>query len=371
MKPIPGLVAIFIFILFTDYQTCSAQFLPFQNPSTLSFISSNLTDSTLLNTPQLYAEAHLLFGGEVTNLFDNEKTVVTGTPLWKTDVRVGVSQKVAENVSSFISIRDDDHPQTGSFSLYEAGLKTTHSWGYMLYGQTRLQAGNHSYYLNQAFDRPFWDRAMIYDYLFRGTRSTILTTQTETELFFGTGQTSFFLWGGKLSLYLLDGFTTRFSGIYVARDNQYAAFGPGFGMEVEESAGFFRGYQLIGYKNMYQDPSRIKEITAFAEGRFLGQYLETGVAGFFRRMSDKFRTFDEIRAGSDVQVHFTSLFSPGIQLEFFEKLGFAEIQYGIFAELKYGNGIRMVPRFRYIVPESGPDIGYLGLDCHFVLGLKE
>lgn len=371
MKPTPGLVVIFLFLLFTGNKTCSAQFLSFQNPVQNSTFASSTSDSFFSSPPQIYAEAHLLFGGEVTNLFDNEKTVVTGTPLWKTDVRVGVAQKVTENISSFISIRDDDHPQTGSFSLYEAGLKATHSWGYMLFGQTRLQAGNHSYYLNQAFDRPFWDKALIYDYLFRGARSSIQIQNTETELFFGTGQTAFFLWGGKLSLYLLDGFTTRFSGIYVARDNQYAAFGPGIGMEVEETVGSFRGYQVIGFKNLYQDPSRIKEVTTFTELRYVGQIVEAGVAGFFRRMEDKFRTLDEIRFFTDGRVHFTDLFSPGLQIEYFEKLGFSEIQYGIFTELIYRNGIRIVPRFRYIIPEKGKDTGFLGLECHFVLGGKE
>lgn len=359
MKPTPVLVIFLTLNLLADFNLCTAQYFSFH---------PNRADSLHFKPPQIFAEAHLLFGGEVSDLFNNEKTVITGTPLWKTDIRFGVFQEVVEGITSFISIRDHDYPQTNQFTLYEAGVKASHSWGYMLYGQTRLQAGDHSLYLNNAFDRQFWDRALIYDYLFRGARSSIRTTNTETELFFGTGQTSFFLWGGKWSLFLMDGLTTRLSGIYVARDNQYAAFGPAAGIEIEEKVGSFYGYQVIGYKNMFQEPSRIKELTAFAEGRFLGKSWELGLAGLFRRMEDKFRTLDEIRLSSDAVVHVNTLFSPGFQVEYFEKLEFSEVQYGIFIELNYGNEIRIVPRFRYTLPETGSDIGFLGLECHFTLG---
>lgn len=132
MKPIPGLVIFLISFFLADSNLCTGQFLSFQ---------SSQSDTNFISSPKIYAEAHLLFGGEVSNLFDQEKTVITGTPHWKTDVRLGFFQDVTEDISSFISIRDYDYPQTNSFTLYEAVVKADHSWGTMLYGQTRLQAG--------------------------------------------------------------------------------------------------------------------------------------------------------------------------------------------------------------------------------------
>jgi len=333
-------------------------------------LSKDTTEA--LDAPIFYTDSHLLVGAEIIDPFHPKESLVTATRLWKTDIRVGISQVFKWGIVSFLSIRDNDSPQTNNINLYEAGIKIDHDWGLLWFGQRRIRAGNNSYYLNDAFDRTFWDKGLIYDFLMRGIGTIVNFGKGEAELFLGSDQSSYFIGGGKYSVQPFIGFNVRASALYIARDQQYSAFGSEFGLEFEESFKQFFGYQIIGYKELEQDPSPLKELTIFAEGRYLPEgKWNFGAAYFFKRLKDLWHNQDELRMNLDVRYKASEFFTPVLQVELFRNAGFTEIHLGFSAYLQYFKSIRIVPRIRYIITEFGPDIGFIGLEGNFSFGKKE
>ena len=118
-------------------------------------IDSNRTSdsSTILHQPTFYSNSNLLFGAEIIDPLRPKDFFTRVTRLWKTDIRLGISQTIGNYITSFFSIRDEDSPETNTIKMYEAFVKINHGWGNLYFGQRRVQAGNKSSYLNNAFDR--------------------------------------------------------------------------------------------------------------------------------------------------------------------------------------------------------------------------
>jgi hypothetical protein len=191
-------------------------------------------------------------------------------------------------------------------------------------------------------------------------------------LFFGSDQSSYIISGAKYSIQPFAGFNARGSGLYVARDKQFSAFGSEIGLELEESFNHFTGYQVIGFKNFKQDPSPIQELTIFVEGRYLwNDKWNFGAAYFFRRLKDTFYKQDESKMNFDIRFKAGKYFMPVLQAELFRKAGFSEIHLGFSAYLLFFKSISIVPRFRYIISEFGSDMGFIGIEGGFYFGKKE
>ncbi|GAB6281828.1 MAG: hypothetical protein STSR0008_05700 [Ignavibacterium sp.] len=331
--------------------------------------TTNEDSSELIGSPQFYSDSHLLFGTEIIDPFSPNDFLSRTTRLWKTDIRLGISQKFKNNITAFFSIRDNDSPQTNNIKIYEAGMNKYNDWGTFWFGQQRIQAGNNSYYLNDAFDRKYWDQGLVYDFLMRGIGSTFYLNKSEIKLFMGSDLSSSFIGGGNYSLKLSHNLSISASAIYVARDPQYSAFGGQFGIEIQESFQHFFGYQLFSYKKFDQDPEPIDELTYLVEGRILPDDLwNFGTAIFFRRLSISNFNNDEWRINFDLNYKLSKYLSPGLQCEYFEIYNFNEIHLGIFANVRYGKSFRIVPRFRYIITEFGPDYLFVGVEGHILFG---
>ena len=337
---------------------------------------NNTTDSnkTLsLPSPVFYTNSDFLVGAEITDPAHPSGFFTRATQLWKTDIRIGAAFSLNDDIKTFFAIRDQDSPETNDLKLYEAGVKINHGWGTIMFGQKRIQSGNQSFYLNNAFDRSFWDRGLIYDFLFRGVDAGInLMDKNELEIFLGSDLTASFVGGINYNIEPLRGWRTRISGLYVARDPQYNGFGWQTGIESKETFENFFGYQVISYNILDQDPKPIKELTLFAEGRLktFGR-LEFGAASLFRRLMDFGPNRDEFRSSIDMSYEINELVSPGIQAEVFELADYKETHLGVFVYLNYLEGIRIVPRIRYIFTEIGPDILFFGLEGKIVFGKWE
>ncbi len=334
--------------------------------------TTNEDSTELIGSPQFYSDSHLLFGTEIIDPFSPNDFLSRTTRLWKTDIRLGISQKFKNNITAFFSIRDNDSPQTNNIDIYEAGMKKNNDWGTFWFAQKRIQSGNKSYYFNDAFDRKFWDQGLIYDFIMRGIGSTINLGKNQLELFIGSDLSSSFIGGGNYLVNFSSDFNMRTSAIYVARDPQYSAFGGQFGLELQESTKHFFGYQLVSYKTFDQDPSPLEELTLFAEGRYLpNDKWNFGTAIFLKRLSVSNINGDEWRINFDFSYKLSNYFSPGLQLEYFEIYNYNEIHLGLFANVHYGKSFRIVPRIRYIITEFGPNIGFVGIEGHIIFGNKD
>lgn len=328
--------------------------------------------SVTIGPPKFYTDSHLLVGAEIIDPFHPNESLVTATRLWKTDIRLGISQTFKYGIVSFISIRDNDSPNTNAVNLFEAGIKINHNWGTLWFGQIRIQAGEKSYYLNDAFDRSFWDKGLIYDYLMRGIGASADLGIGKTELFIGSDKSSYFIGGGKYSIQLLEGLNAFASGLYIARDQQYSAFGTQLGLELEESFNHFFAYQVIGYNKFQQEPSPIKEYTVFTEASYLPENAwNFGASYFYKRVKDSWKSQNELRTSFDIRYKVTNYFRPELRMEIFKNAGFREIHLGFSAYLQYLKNIKIVPRIRYIITQFGSDIGYIGLEGNFSFGDKE
>lgn len=332
--------------------------------------SINSSDSSFtIGLPKIYTNSHLLFGAELIDPFNPDEFLVTATRIWKTDIRVGILQKFKYGITTFLSIRDNDSPQTNNINLYEAGIRINHNWGNLWVGQQRMQSGNNSFYLNDAFDRSFWDQGLIYDYLMRGIGTSFNLGIGKTELFIGSDKSSYFIGGGKHSIEPINNIEAQVSGLYIARDQQYSAFGTEIGIEFKESFEHFFGFQVIGYKNLDQEPSSINEFTIFIEGRYLpNNKWNFGAAYFLKRFDNLRHTQDEVRMSFDIRYQVTDCFIPVVQTEVFRNAGYTEIHLGFSSYLQYLKSIKIVPRIRYIVTEFGPDMGYIGVESYFAFG---
>ena len=338
---------------------------------------ANLSDDNIdsskalsFSSPVFYTNSNFLIGAEITDPQHPSGFFTRTTQLWKTDIRLGMSFSLNEDIKTFFAIRDQDSPETNDVKLYEAGVKINHSWGVLIFGQKRIQSGEKSFYLNNAFDRFFWNRGLIYDLLFRGVGAEInFLDNSKAEIFLGSDLTASFVGGAGYNIELMQGWKTKISGVYVARDPQYNGFGWQTGIESKQSFKNFFGYQVISYNILDQDPKPIKELTLFVEGRLKTfERLEFGAAGLFRRLMDLGPNRDEFRGSIDASYSITDIVSPGIQAEVFELADYTETHLGVFVYLNYFDGIRVVPRIRYIFTEIGPDILFVGLEGKIVFG---
>lgn len=328
------------------------------------------SDTTeIISPPRFYTYSNLLVGAEIVDPLQPAEFFTRATQLWKTDVRLGMAWTIAHSITTFISIRDNDSPRTNDIHLYEAGIKIPQNWGLFWFGQRRLQAGNQSFYLNEAFDRPFWDRGLIYDIIMRGVGAVMDFDKSQFELFMGSESSASFVGGAKYSIEILTGWNTKTSALYIARDPIYSAFGVQLGIEMEESYKHFYGYEVFGYKIFSQEPTSFRELTILAEGRFRPDLTwDLGTAAFFRRLMDLGFNRDELRLSVDANYKITEHFIPGVKVELFKLIDYTELQFGALVILKYYRGIQIVPRIRYIVTEFGPDIAFFGIEGIIILG---
>ncbi len=181
------------------------------------------TDSE--GSPRIYTYSHLLLGTEVIDPVSPSDFFQRTTRLWKTDIRIGMAQSFRGGIVAFFALRDNDSPRTNDVHLYEAGLKVLRNWGYLWFGQRRFQAGADSYYLNESFDRVFWDQGLIYDFRMRGIGLLARMGKSEGELFLGSDIAASFVGGAGYRLRGPSGWNARISGLYVARDPRFSAFG--------------------------------------------------------------------------------------------------------------------------------------------------
>lgn len=363
----------FVFCFFLIKSSVSGQTLNSNVPdSPYSKLNQNEVDTLLtLNTPLFFSDSHLLFGAEILDPLKPKDFFTRATRLWKTDIRIGIKQQIGNKMKAVFSIRDEDSPQTNSIKLYETYASVDNNWGKIIIGQRRIKAGGDSYYINQAFDRTFWDKGLIYDFVMRGLETSIAFNNSALNLFVGSELSAGFIGGGKYYVQPFDWLSNTLSALYIARDPKYAAFGFQFGLESSESFETFNSYQVIGYKTFDQEPSRIKELTLFNEMRYsLNSKFELGGAVLFRRLILK-PYQDEFRASIDVNYHHNEFFTPSLQIEKFKILDYSETQIGIAGELNYYNYIKVIPRLRYIITDYGPNIGFIGIEGQIKFGSSD
>jgi hypothetical protein len=355
----------FLIFLFYCCQITVGQ--TFKDTPDSTFGSSDTTPE--ISNPKFYTNSNLLVGAEIIDPFNPTEFFSRATQLWKTDIRIGMSFAFTKDIVSFIAIRDNDSPGTNDINLYEAGVKINHDWGMLLFGQKRIQAGNLSYYLNDAFDRSFWDRGLIYDFIIRGMVTKINFSCSEIEIFLGSEVSASFIGGTGYGIEIIPGWKAKASALYIARDPEYSAFGWQLGVESEESYKHFYGYQVIAYKIFDQEPKPFQELTLFAEGRLKpDNHWELGLAGLFKRLLDIGFNRDELRGSFDVKYKISENVSPALQTEVFELTNFTEIHVGASVYFQYFTSLRIAPRVRYIFTEFGPDIAFFGLETKIVFG---
>jgi hypothetical protein len=247
-----------------------------------------------------------------------------------------------------------------------------HRWGGLSVGQQRIQAGSNSFYLNSAFDRGFWDRGLIFDFIFRGIISNINIGKDEIDLFMGSDQSSSMIGGGRYIFNGITGLKLSTSALYIARDPQYSAFGYQLGLEVEENYGRFWGYQVVAYKIFDQEPSAFEEMTLFSEERFdINDEWTIGTAGYYKRLFDLIYKGEEVRLSIDAGYRTSDLLKYGLQTEYFKITGYKELHLGFFLELKYFKGIKIIPRLRYIINDLGPNAGFIGVESVIIFDGKK
>lgn len=327
-------------------------------------------DSTpTFEPPRLYINSNLLVGTEIIDPLQPKKFFTRATQLWKTDIRIGLIQPIGKSIDAFLSIRDNDSPHTNEIRLYEAGVKIRNDLGMFWFGQRRFQAGSKSYYLNDAFDRSFWDQGLIYDFQMRGFGISANIGKSQAEIFMGAETAASFIGGVNYGLQILPWWKTKASALYIARDPKYSAFGGEFGIELEESPKHFFGYQVIAYKVFDQEPSPFRELTMFGEVRYISDSgFDFGVAGLLRRLMDIGPNQDELRGSFDIKYRISKHVMPGIQAELFDIANFREIHVGVMAALQYFDAVRIIPRVRYVITEFGPNIGYFGIEGRILWG---
>lgn len=343
---------------------------PYELNIKIDSLEQNVPKDTITNLT-LYSDVHLLIGAELTDPFHPRKFLVDATRIWKTDIRFGFLKNLSDNILSFFSIRDNDSPNTNNINLYEVGFNINYNSAMLWIGQRRTRAGERSYYLNDIFERYYWDKGLIYDFLIRGIGTSCNISNHKLELFLGADQFSYFIGGGNFLFKPLKEFVTKISALYVTRDEQYSAFGSQYGLEMEESYKCFWGYQVIGYKNLKQEPSDIKELTLFAEGRLSTiNKLIFSSSILVKRFIDRFGSQSEIRTSADIRYNCSRLITTAFQIDFFRVAKFSEIQLCISAYFNYLKNLRFVPKTRYIITEYGPNIGFIGLECSYNINDK-
>lgn len=318
------------------------------------------------NTLSYFLDSHLFWGIEMLEPYQPRDRIITATRLWKTDLRFGLEYNYSNSISSFISVRDMDSPRTDNMNLYEAGVRIKKDWGTLWIGQSRIQIGNESHYLNAAFDRSFWDRGLIADFLIRGAGTKINYGKSDLELIIGTDKYSYAIGIASYSLKIIEEVRGRILGAYIARDENYSGYGYYTGVEFKESTKNFFGYQVIAYKELDQEPSPVKEITYFLEGRYtLNNRWKIGAAYLNKKTIDNFFTMDEIRTCADIYYTCSDFISSSLTVELFQSNYFKEVQIGFSPHIQFDKSVLITPRIRYIITETGPDIGQFGIDCHF------
>jgi hypothetical protein len=357
-----GIFFFFSELIFSKPQNSENDFL---FSSTVDSIHSN--DSLIvIPPPTFFSNSNLLFGAEILDPLQAKDFFTRVTRLWKTDFRLGLIQPIGNYIKTVFSIRGQDSPETNSIKFYEVFAQVNYNLGNLVFGQQRIQAGNQSKYLNDAFDRTFWDKGLVYDFLFRGIQNKFLFSNSQLDVFVGSDYSSGFIGGTKLSTKITTGFNIEASALYIARDPQYAAFGFQFGLEFKESFKNFSGYHVIAYKTFDQEPARIDEITFFTEEDFsITSNWNIGSVFLYKKMNSLLR-FEEIRASINTIYKTTDFFSPSFQVEYFNVYNFYEIHCGFSAYLNYTEHIRIVPRIRYIATEFGPDIGFVGIEGRII-----
>ncbi len=334
-------------------------------------LQKNLDTTQIIKSPTFFTNSNLFLGAEILNPLKPKDFFTRATRLWRTDIRLGISQGIGDDITTIFSIRADDSPQTNSIKLYETFIKINHRWGALFFGQRRVQTGNNSYYLNNAFDRTFWDKGLIYNFLMRGIESMLSFSNSKLNLFIGSELSAGFIGGGKYFIQPFNWLTAQTSVLYIARDPQYAAFGTQFGLELKESTEKFEAYEVIGYKVFDQEPTPIKELTLFTEGCYqLFSNLNLGCAVLFRRLIIK-PYQDELRTSIDFQFKVSNNFTSTFQTEVFNIADFSEVHLGIAGTFQYYNIVKITPRIRYIITEFGPNIGFIGIEGQIVFGNGE
>lgn len=328
---------------------------------------TNNSDSSLsLPNPKFYTNTNLLFGAEVIDPLHPQEFFSRATRIWKSDIRVGMIQQITSWIEAKISVRGQDSPETNSIKFYEVYASINHDWGKSIFGQERIQSGNKSKYLNDAFDRSLWDKGLIYDFLFRGIKSTINLNNSDINFFLGSDYSSGFISGTTLSTKICNVSDLSLSALYVVRDPQYAGFGWQFGGELINEFENFHNYNVISYKTFFQEPANIYELTLFTEEYFLlSSKLETGFAFYYKKMNS-ILVSEEIRSRFMSKYKINNFFSPAISIEYFNVYNYYEIQIGLSAYLNYTDHLRIVPRVCYIITEFGKDIGFLGIEGRII-----
>jgi hypothetical protein len=349
-----------------------------QNKQEIKFDDFKLgSESSLINTDNnsaqpsqdslsYFFDSHLLWGVEILDPFQPREKIITATRLWKTDLRFGLNYNYSNAISALISVRDNDSPYTNSVNLYEAQVKINKNWGELWFGQSRLQYGNESQYLNEAFDRSFWDNGLIADFLLRGAGVKINHGKNDLEFIIGADKYSYAIGMASYTINIIEKIKGRLFGAYIARDEKFSGYGYYTGIEFKESLENFWGYQVFSYKELDQEPSPLKEITYFFEGRYtLTGNLTVGAAHLNINTIDQFNTITESRTSASLYCKITNLFSPSLAAEFIQMNNYNELQIGLSSYLKFDEKIMVVPRIRYIITKKGPNIAFAGIECSF------
>lgn len=344
------------------------------HPKSLASRSDSLRteNKSLVYEPKFYTNSHLLFGAELIEPFEPQVFLSRVTRIWKTDVRLGLSQTITNRASAFFSLRSNDSPHTNNINLYEAGVNFKHNWGLLYFGQKRFSSGNNSWYLNESFDRSFWDQGLIYDFLIRSVGSVFDLGVSSVEFYIGADQSATAIVGANYFFDNLSGIKLKASALYVARDPVYAAFGSQFGVEISETNKNVSGYQVIGFKLFAQEPFPVHILTVFNEVRFhpVGKW-EFGVAAFIKSIwivsmvQDDFRSYISITYKSSVK------FKPRLSLEYNKIQKFDEVHLTFSAPLNYSNDVKVVPLARYIFTKFGKGSLFLGVEGQICFGKWE
>lgn len=321
------------------------------------------------NITALYADLHVLVGAEILDPLHPSGFFSRAANLWKTDVRIGLTHRFTSDVMGFVAVRDNDSPGTNDIRLYEAGGRIRTSSMTFWFGQRRLQAGVDSRYLRGNFDRPFWDKGIIYDFHLRGTGADVDVPGGMIDLFLGSEVSASFIGGADYRINPFNGWQTSLHAVYTARDPEYSAFGGQFGAEFRQRYGPFSGCEIVGYKVYEQDPADFRVLVIFGEGRWqITERMEAGAAAFLHRLEGLGPNRDELRGSVDFGMEWTETLRPVFQVEYFDVAGYHETQIGALMEIIPVREMRIIPKLRYIVTELGPDIAFFGIEGHLHFG---